>query len=352
MSGEQLRYEAQYGNHKKLRDILKDRANTAQADEYGLTPLMYATWNGHVECVKYLICNDIGVDARGVKVSSLHQKSCKGYTALHLAALDSPSWSSKEITKLLLIAGLDRFSKCNEGYTPLDLARMNPCENSHLAFQEFEQYLQIIQTKANTNKASTNNAATEEKLEREYTSIKKTLLDKYTFIHNPTMNVEKDKLWREAKSFEIPSFIYESQHAGEIPDGMKIHEHQIQPLLIQGESLVKDTIESLKMLEFSLSQADINHARRAKLLSSGDNDGSWEPGRADLSQMRADKARRIIRAHSPYERRRRREERQAEIEQLQLQEVDAEIALLKQQLAEDERKKQQEKEEALEQHRK
>ena len=81
MSGEQIRYDSQYGLHEHLRDILKTRANTAEADDLTLTPLMYAVWNGHVECVKYLVCNDVGVDVKGNKVSSLHMTTCKGYTA-------------------------------------------------------------------------------------------------------------------------------------------------------------------------------------------------------------------------------------------------------------------------------
>ena len=71
MSGEQLRYDATYGLHKHLGDILKTRPNTASADSFGLTPLMYAVWNNHVECVRYLVSNDVGVNAAGSKVSSL-----------------------------------------------------------------------------------------------------------------------------------------------------------------------------------------------------------------------------------------------------------------------------------------
>jgi len=289
MSGEQLRYESTYGNHKKLRDYLKNRANTASADEFGLTPLMYAVWNGHVECVKYLICNDVGVDVRGVKVSALHMRSCKGYTALHLAALDAPKSSAKEITLLLLVAGLDRTWLCDEGSTPEDYARANDCEQSLLAFQEFDD------------------AEQDTKILAELDRIRKTLLENYTFIHNPTMNVEPAKMWRESKRFEIPGFLYDPLHVGAIPEGMKIHEHQLEPLRQEGYEAVKDTVQALQVLDFSVEQADANQMRRAKLISAGDSDKTWEP--ADLGQLRADKARAVIRAHSPYERRRRKEQR-------------------------------------------
>lgn len=308
MSGEQLRYDAQYGNHKRLRDVLKDRANTANADEYGLTPLMFAVWNGHVECVKYLICNDVGIDSRGVKVSALHMRSCKGYTALHLAALDSPKWCAKDLTRLLLIAGLDRTARCNEGYTPEDLAMKNSEPGSLEAFREFDM------------------AESDPTLQAEYAAIKKTLLEKYTFIHNPTMNVE---VWKA--KFPVPNFIFDKQHVGALPDGMRIHEHMISPLREIGYTGVKDTIDALNMLDFSVEQADINIVRRAKLLSAGDVDGTWEP--ADLSQIRADKARAVIRAHSPYERKRAREHRQQEMEHLKFMEeqeaLENEIAALK-----------------------
>jgi len=308
MSGEQLRYDATYGNYKKLRDVLKDRANTASADEYGLTPLMYAVWNGHVECVKYLICNDVGIDVRGVKVSSLHMRSCKGYTALHLAALDAPKSSAKEITLLLLIAGLDRTWKCDEGRTPEEYAKENDCDASLQAFIEFDA------------------AESDDKVLANLDRIRKTLLEKYTFIHNPTMNVEKASLWREVKRFTVPDFIYEKQHVGALPDGMKIHEHQLVPLRNEAYVGVKDLTESLQMLDFSVEQADINQKRRAKLLSAGDTEGTWDP--ADLSQLRADKARSVIRAHSPYERRRRKEARvQAKLE-AEHAAIEAEIQML------------------------
>lgn len=50
------------------------------SDEFGLTPLHYAVWNGHVECVKLLVCNTLGVDKDGNRASSLNITSCLGYT--------------------------------------------------------------------------------------------------------------------------------------------------------------------------------------------------------------------------------------------------------------------------------
>lgn len=78
MSGDYLRHCAQQGESHQLRSILKNRGNPCSQDEFGLTALMYAVWNGHVECVKYLITNDFGVDKDGIKTTSLNLQSCKG----------------------------------------------------------------------------------------------------------------------------------------------------------------------------------------------------------------------------------------------------------------------------------
>jgi hypothetical protein len=302
MSGEQLRYDATYGNWKTIRRVLQDRANTAEADEYGLTPLMLAVWNGHIECVKYLVCNDVGIDVRGVKVLARHLQSCRGFTALHLAGLDAPKWAAKEITWLLLAASLDRRVKCNAGRTPEDYARMNDCADSLAAFQEFD--------------APEHRGKIEE--------LRRVLREKYTFIHDPHLELEAKDLWREAKMFTLPGFLLEEQHVGAIPDGMRIHEHQIEQVRQEGYSSTKDMVQALKMLDFSVQQAEINQTRRAKLLSAGDTDGTWDP--ADLSSMRADKARSVIRAHSPYEKKRRAKDRHEALERMKLQEEEKQLA--------------------------
>ena len=291
MSGEQLRHDAQYGRHKELREALKNRANTASADQWGLTPLMYAVWNGHVECVKYLVCSNVGIDAQGIKVNALHARSCKGYTALHLAALDAPKWCAKELTRLLLIAGLDRSSLCNEGHTPEALAAANGNEASLAAFTEFDM------RESNSS------------LSALHLDIVKTLQDKYTFIHDPTMNVEETSMTkgRHKTTFSVPEFLYDKQRVGFIPEGMRIHENQIDPLRQEAFNSMKG-IPALRALDFSVEQADINRKRREKLLLSGDVQGTWAP--VDTAAMYHDKTRALIRAKSPYDRKRRLMDRQ------------------------------------------
>ncbi len=80
MSGEELRALAQQGHHKFLSKQLKNTANPCSTDEYGITALMYAAWNGHVECVKYLVSNVHGIDKNEIKCSSLNMVTTRGYT--------------------------------------------------------------------------------------------------------------------------------------------------------------------------------------------------------------------------------------------------------------------------------
>ena len=271
MSADQIRYDAQYGRHEHLREILKDRANTCEADDVTLTPLMYAVWNGHVECVKYLVCNDVGVDIRGSKVSALHMVSCKGYTALHLAGLDCPPGVCKEITTILLVAGLEpEETRCHMGKSAEDLAQAEGNTPFLDALYEFR------------NRKEPGN----EKNDKILDELKATLLERYTFIHNPTMMIEK---WKA--NFKVPAFVFEDHRKGELPEGLRIHEHLIAPLIDEGFSL-KTGVDALKCIDFAREQALINEDRRAVLLQADPSSG-WEPvDMVALAASRVKKSRR------------------------------------------------------------
>jgi len=248
-----LRHDATYNHYNHLRDVLRNRPNTCEADEFGLTALMLAVWNGHVECVKYLVCNDIGVDLRGIRVSALHLKSCKGYTALHLSALDALPAQAKEITCLLLVAGLRTDERCNDGFTPEELAVSQHNQGALDAFREFRAAQQGDET-----------------LKAHFADIKAHLLAKYCFIHNPTMNVEK---WEA--NFPVPDFIYkDGERVGALPEGMTIHEHQIQPLIDEGFERLEGK-DAYNCLDFTINQAEVNQMRRMALISASDK--TWEP---------------------------------------------------------------------------
>ncbi|KAJ1441723.1 hypothetical protein B484DRAFT_101827 [Ochromonadaceae sp. CCMP2298] len=115
MSGADLRKAALENDSAGLKDAIVKMCNPCSCDEYGLSPLHYAVWNGHTECVKLLVCNARGVDARGIRCKSLELLSCMGYTALHLAALDCPAQSAYEVAALLLVGGSDHSAKSGDG---------------------------------------------------------------------------------------------------------------------------------------------------------------------------------------------------------------------------------------------
>ena len=80
MSGIDLRKAAINGDHETIKDFIIKRCNPCSIDEYGLSALHYAVWNGHVECVKLLVCNTLGVNTSGKRDSSMELKSCMGFT--------------------------------------------------------------------------------------------------------------------------------------------------------------------------------------------------------------------------------------------------------------------------------
>ena len=196
MSGEELRSAAIQGKHEMIHTILKDRANTCSADQYGLTPLMYACWNGHLECVKFLASNPLGVDTNGKKGSCLDMITCKGYTALHLTALDCPDKYAKDITSVLLMLGCNASIVCREGYTAYDIA-MKLSKSS------------VLRANKEWNEQDTNMD-----VRMALDDVKRELKAKYTFNINLRMTVDPIET-----NFNMPGFIYAPQRQGYIPGG-------------------------------------------------------------------------------------------------------------------------------------
>lgn len=140
MSGEALRLLSIAGDDKGVMSVLRNRSNPCSSDEYGLTALMYAVWNGHLECVKWLLANDRGVDFNGTRRSSIDMVSMKGYTAMHLHCMDSLPWAS-EILLWLLAAGCDVNMKCCEGLTPEEHASK---EGNAKSLEILEKYKYLL----------------------------------------------------------------------------------------------------------------------------------------------------------------------------------------------------------------
>jgi hypothetical protein len=137
MSGEDLRKACIHNRIDELRDHLTLKANPCSADQYGLTALHYACWNGHIECVKFLIMNPYGVDVHSQRNSCINMKSELGYTPLHLLALEAPLSILKDILILLLLVGADPKIIDNEQQTAIQLAKTQKNQVFIDAFYEF-----------------------------------------------------------------------------------------------------------------------------------------------------------------------------------------------------------------------
>lgn len=182
------------------------------------------------------------MNSLGERCSVLDLKSCKGYTALHLACIDCPS--AKEIVKVLLVAGVDEEVTDLNGKTAYDYAMENSEDHARNAFFELDSdEIQMIQSD---------------------------LYDNFTFGDHKKWNVV-DEL---KVSFPVPSFIYQEQERMPyIPKALRVHEHHILPLIEMGQTM--KGVEGLKCVEFSAEEAERSRYRREQILQS--HDPSWHP---------------------------------------------------------------------------
>jgi hypothetical protein len=255
MSGEQLRACAIEGDHERLAAFLKGIANPCSSDEYGITPLMYAVWNGHIECVKYLVANDMGVNRKGHKCSALNEVSGRGYSALHLAALDCPTKSINEITYLLLSMNVNKTLKCSEGKTAYEIAESTGNTEFLKVWNDFEM-----------------KAGCDEEFDKAITELRNRLTT-YSYRPNSTLFV---KPWKS--NFSVPKFIFQPQRLGSLPHGMHIHESHLEPLIDCGFNNMRST-NSIHCLEFSYDESLINEKRRKDLVHIFDE--NWIPPDVD-----------------------------------------------------------------------
>lgn len=203
MSGEDLRNACIQGDKDMVKHILKHRANACSADEYGLTALMIAVWNGHIECIKLIAANPLGINKDGERDSVLNMVTCKGYTALHLIAImddgEMKAEVVKEIAHILLLVGSDPSIRCKEGFSVQELS----LKNHRWALIERLKYFA--------------SAATDMDVKMELDNERHTFRAKYGFHVECQMQVEP---WKS--TFPLPDFLFEPQRAGAIPEGMKV----------------------------------------------------------------------------------------------------------------------------------
>jgi hypothetical protein len=256
-NAERLRHCAVYGDHDHMAKVLKNRANPCGADEFGLTPLMIAAWNGHTECVKFLIANPLGISIEKEKRSCVNMQTIKGLTAMHIFCQEALPWAD-EILFWLLLGDADVHALDQDGKSPLDYARENARDNF---VEQMEQWEAIKGGRATDEDAV---------LKRKTALARDELERLYAYHYDPLVMVSAEL----QANFPVPKFIFEEQRVGSMPKGMKIHEHQIKPLTDAGFDTMDDLVDSLHCLDFSKGQADVNMRRREALVKL--QDGDWK----------------------------------------------------------------------------
>lgn len=170
-------------------------------------------------------------------------------TALHLAALDCPKKQAQEIALLLLVAGANQAALSEDGKTPFAIATEVKNEHYLAAHNEFKS--------ARTDKA----------VLARLTALKDNLNKNYCLQTNTKTRGTVERF--DAK-FTLPEFLFHDHtRTGNIPDELKIHEHQIRPLTSTGFTAM-DGLEALNCLNFTVDQALVNKHRREHLLEMAD----------------------------------------------------------------------------------
>ncbi|CAM9236222.1 unnamed protein product [Ascophyllum nodosum] len=228
MSGDLLRRCAVFGDVDGIKNLLEQGANPCSTDEFGLSALHYAAWNGQVHCVEVLCANDIGRDRNGLQQSCVDLKSNRDFTALHLAATGGVN--GVECIIVLLRAGADSNVRNLDGKLALDSAIENGKDECVSAL----------------------------KLE----GIHKEEFDKYP------ENLKVDLKVQRAQWVSIgPHETQESKRRSLKPPSLMIHEDDIRAFSEKafGGPHGPETIQNLI---FAKEQATINEARRKRLADS------------------------------------------------------------------------------------
>ena len=100
------------GNVDAVRSWVASGADINVVDEYGVTPLMWASQCHHVECVAEML--RLGADARRV--------DNRGSTALHWVAGRGGDHRKGEVVRMLVAAGCDAAVRDHDGRTAVRTA--------------------------------------------------------------------------------------------------------------------------------------------------------------------------------------------------------------------------------------
>jgi hypothetical protein len=188
-------------------------------------------------------------------------RSLKGYTALHLHCKEPLAWAD-EILLWLLASGIDVDVKCNDGFLAEEFLMKS---NNVNGIEVMRKYRAM--------KEHTGGGDAELDIFRQGVDMKRNdLIQNYAFEPDASVIVEP---WDA--DFPVPSFIFEPQRVGNLPLGLKVYEHQIKPLMEIGYTGGNDLskIDSIRCLNFTDQQAEINRARRESILKVCDP--NWVP---------------------------------------------------------------------------
>ena len=153
------------------------------------------------------------------------------------------------ITTILLIAGASKTVLSGDNKTALTIAQETGNEGFLSAYEDFRR---VRDDKLVLAKLS---------------ALREDLNKNYCFQVNTKTRGTVEHF--QAK-FTLPDFLFhDTARTGNIPDDMRIHEHQIRPLTRSGFDEMEG-MEALNCLAFSFDQANINKHRRERLMELGD----------------------------------------------------------------------------------
>lgn len=170
---------------------------------------------------------------------------------MHLAALDCPKKKAQEIATLLIVAGANQSALNEDGKTPHVIATEVNNEGYLAAYEEFKS------------------ARKDEAVLAKLSALKDDLNKNYCLQKNTKTRGTVEHF--DAK-FTLPEFLFHDHtRTGNIPDELRIHEHQIRPLTSTGFADMAG-MEALHCLSFTTEQALVNKHRRERLLELADPD--------------------------------------------------------------------------------
>jgi hypothetical protein len=149
-----------------------------------------------------------------------------------------------DVIRILLVSGADQDVRDHEGRTPFECAEKWDEYTAREAFLELDaEMIEVVAAD---------------------------LLQNYTFASGRRWTADESL---EAKC-SLPSFLFEEQQrTPSLPRSLAVHEHHILPLIQEGDS--RRGVDALHCLSFAKDQAELNRARRERLLKAYDS--SWDP---------------------------------------------------------------------------